>query len=796
MTKTNKKQQRNRPKRSRSNSLPVSLSTEPFSDAAMVFAERGWKVFPVAPIGDGPNRKDGKEPFPGTRGFKDATSEPNQIAEWCKSHPDANIGLACEASRLIAVDVDLDLDDPEQSARWERYQASHDMPETFAQQTAGGGLHLVYSASPGIRYPGSMSDGEGKIADIKHHGYILLGPSVAQSGRRSEPGTYEIIENREPAPAPAWLAERQASRADVAQPADRFEKIAHNVREIRRREKNDRLILLLQRKRNTIKSRDEWLRLGHALHAGYDGTRWELEAHIAWLDFSRRWEASPGTKPADYGENADQVWQSATANRRGGVLPATAQKILGTLPDLPPQDVEPVVPTDEPKIEDNASIRLTGLAGQIADAVRQASDRTLEVLPEGAALVAMSALAAPKFVLRGPQGRTTLNIFALLLGGTGSGKEAARTASDMVLKAARRRDELLDGVASDRALHRALTEGGEARGAPTGSRGARVIAVDEGGLHLDAIRKGNNGHQKSLLALMMRLFGLGLLRLPPHKYADARNEIGAVENPRLTMIWTSTPEAFEKATGQEDSESGQMNRFLVFKEEGFPSLRNGAVNRDLLRDPPEEIAAAARRFPARTINQTVAARTADQDTDETIEMSEKARDAFNAFRIGEVEDCRQRGGLEGESWARATEYSLRIAGLLALSDAAMDPGTEPLADVKCKLRHVELAIKIVRRCTLGVVRLARNAGKSETEQLKDKVLLAIRKHADADGFARARDVHRECLRNAKKFVRDGIIEALKEDAEILIRQKDDTGGRPAIIYAIATDCASANDLDP
>lgn len=304
----------------------------------------------------------------------------------------------------------------------------------------------------------------------------------------------------------------------------------------------------------------------------------------------------------------------------------------------------------------------------------------------------------------------------------------------MALNAAHRRDELLASIASDVALHRALTRGGEPGGNSGGSRGARVMATDESGLHLDAIRKGANGHQKSLLAHLMSLFGLGLGRLPPHKYADDRNEIEAVEHPRITLIWTSTPEAFEKATGQEDSESGQMNRFLVFREHGFPPLRQGEVNRDVLSEPPEDITEAGRKFPARSLDQVVANRMRDSSSDRVVEMSNTAKAALEAFRTGEVEDHRKRGGLEGESWARAAEYVLRVAGLLALSDAAVDSSVATLEDVTCDRRHVDLAIEIVRRSTDGVVDLAKNAGKGEIEQMKDKFLASICKLAEPDGY--------------------------------------------------------------
>lgn len=759
-------------------------SSGPFAAAAASGFPDGWHVFPVAPIGEGPNRRDGKKPYPGTHSHKDATIDPDQIATWASAHPDANIGLFCAASGIVVFDVDLDIEDPEQLARWQKFRESHDLPETYEQSTAGGGLHLFYLAAPEVKYPGSISDEDGKIGDIKHNGYVLLAPSVALSGRRDQPGNYKTLVDRSPVKAPEWLSQPQPRSAAGIEKCGVDGELAAKVRNVRRREHDEKLLQLMRFKRNTIKSRDDWLRLGFAFHAGYVGTQWENEAYAEWLRFSDRWEVPAGTKHADFHENAHRIWEDATANKKNGVMPATAQMILGRLPDRPVVDQRPVAPNEhKPEVlETSGAILFTGLAGAIADALRQANDRELKVFPEAAAVVAMSALAAPCFVIKGPQGLATLNVFALLLGGTGSGKESARKATDMVLKAAGRRDELLDGVASDKALHRALTEGGEQTGNDRGSRGARVIAVDEGGLHLNAIRKGNNGHQQLLLAFMMRLFGLGLSRVAPHKYADNSNEIPAVLRPRLTTIWTSTPGAFERATGNEDSESGQLNRFLVFKEEGLAVLRDGKVDRDLLDNPPEDIVNAARKFPARDTARVVAEGLNNEPLDKIVRMTTDGEAAIEAFRRGEVEDCRHRGGQEGESWARAAEYALRVSGLMALSDAAME-GKETLEDVVCERRHVDLAIDFVRRAILGVAELAKNSGLTQTEQLKEKIKATILELADEHGYAKAALVKKKVLRGETKNQRANVLDTMIDDEEISVDTRE-TGGRPGEYYAI------------
>ena len=59
----------------------------------------GRKIFPCA--------VNGKKPIT-NRGYKDASSNPDQINEWWKNHPDANIGLVTgEDANLVVVDVDV-----------------------------------------------------------------------------------------------------------------------------------------------------------------------------------------------------------------------------------------------------------------------------------------------------------------------------------------------------------------------------------------------------------------------------------------------------------------------------------------------------------------------------------------------------------------------------------------------------------------------------------------------------------------------------------------------------------------
>src|SRR5580704_11741394 len=95
-------------------------------EAALEYAAAGFPVFPCIP--------DGKAPLC-THGFKEATTEPEQITAWWTNHPDANIGTSPAAAGLIVLDVD-------------RYKGGIDqelldqLPHTYSVLTPNGGEHL------------------------------------------------------------------------------------------------------------------------------------------------------------------------------------------------------------------------------------------------------------------------------------------------------------------------------------------------------------------------------------------------------------------------------------------------------------------------------------------------------------------------------------------------------------------------------------------------------------------------------------------------------------------------------
>jgi putative DNA primase/helicase len=172
--------------------------------AALSYAQKGWKVFPVTP--------NQKRPLTALapQGHKNATSDPATIEQWWTEHPTANIGLNLEASGLVCVDVDSYKED----CVFDIYMQDRDLPETLQQRSARGGTHYIFRSPLDAEYPGTL----GKGIDLKHRGYTLLDPSSFIDPSTHEKGIYSWINDVVPADAPDWLLSAKLDRSIVAPP--------------------------------------------------------------------------------------------------------------------------------------------------------------------------------------------------------------------------------------------------------------------------------------------------------------------------------------------------------------------------------------------------------------------------------------------------------------------------------------------------------------------------------------------------------------------------------------------------
>jgi hypothetical protein len=178
--------------------------------AAVATVERGLRVFPC--------EAGGKRPVI-NRWEQRASADPEHVAAaWGSRYAGCNIGVACGPSRIVGVDLDCHGELP---ADWQAIPGCVDgrdvfalllewagetqPPVTYWVRTPSGGWHLYFetpAAGPQVRNSAGLL---GPGVDIRGRGGYLIGAGSVIGGQ-----VYELLDDRDPAPLPAWLCRRLA----------------------------------------------------------------------------------------------------------------------------------------------------------------------------------------------------------------------------------------------------------------------------------------------------------------------------------------------------------------------------------------------------------------------------------------------------------------------------------------------------------------------------------------------------------------------------------------------------------
>lgn len=167
--------------------------------AALVYAGRKWRVFPVEPGGKKPLGRLAPD------GVHNATTSDVVIRAWWEAEPNANVGVATgEKSGLLVLDVD-ECEGSEPLAGSEVLAAltahDNDFPLTVESITGGGGSHYWFAYPKTGRWANTASKIAPGIDTRGEGGYVVAPPSRTQAPYKwvEGPGVTDI------APAPDWL---------------------------------------------------------------------------------------------------------------------------------------------------------------------------------------------------------------------------------------------------------------------------------------------------------------------------------------------------------------------------------------------------------------------------------------------------------------------------------------------------------------------------------------------------------------------------------------------------------------
>lgn len=160
-------------------------------DAALVYAHRGWAVFPCHGPASNPARctcglagcaSPAKHPRV-AGGLKAATTDAGEIERWWSRWPNANVAIRTgEVSGLVVLDVDPDHGGEASLARL--VEAHGALPAGRAVRTGSGGRHL-YFRHPGGAVRNDAGRRLGPGLDVRGDGgYVIAPPSRHASGGR------------------------------------------------------------------------------------------------------------------------------------------------------------------------------------------------------------------------------------------------------------------------------------------------------------------------------------------------------------------------------------------------------------------------------------------------------------------------------------------------------------------------------------------------------------------------------------------------------------------------------------
>ena len=175
-----------------------SESNNRLAKAASFYASIDWNVLPCHGIvggrctcsrPHGEPKETGKHPAINEWNLQ-STSDSSVVTRWWEENPEFNVGVHCQKSGLMVIDIDPRSGGPESFAKFEEIVEGALPPTveaitgvyTASDGKALRGRHIFYKIDDSEALIGNLNNFGLKGVDIKHNGYVLIAPSRHFSG--------------------------------------------------------------------------------------------------------------------------------------------------------------------------------------------------------------------------------------------------------------------------------------------------------------------------------------------------------------------------------------------------------------------------------------------------------------------------------------------------------------------------------------------------------------------------------------------------------------------------------------
>lgn len=298
-----------------------------------------------------------------------------------------------------------------------------------------------------------------------------------------------------------------------------------------------------------------------------------------------------------------------------------------------------------------------GLVGEVARYIHDSSIRPVPHVATAASLGLFAGILGRQYNISG----SGLNLYLILLGKTGIGKEGGASGIDRMLAATAEtipvvREFIGPGTfASGQAVIRTLDE-----------KPSFVSILGEFGLTLQQLSDPRSGnHLLVLRRVLLDLYSKSGENKTLHSsaYSDKEKNTKTLISPALTILAESTPETFYAGLTPTHVDDGLIPRFVFLEYTGNRPPRN----RNAFFDPPENL---IRTFGERV---ETALRMSANRSWMHVEIDPSARSLLNAFDKKADREINTGNPTHAQIWNRAHLNALRIAGLLAVADNPHNP---------------------------------------------------------------------------------------------------------------------------
>lgn len=579
--------------------------------AALYYAELGYRVFPCAPGAKAPVTE---------HGFHDATTDATQIEAWWTNRPSANVAIATQGLMVIDVDGPPNAwlaDDPDKLLS---------LAVAPLATTPRGGRHYVFRQPSGACWRSTEGQLAPHVDTRGDGGYILAAPSiVAGSAYRWAPEMELDVGPAQLSEPPAWLAQLLAASSPTARRAAAAPAEGNAIPQGQR---NATLARLAGAMRRVGMSQSE---IAAALtHAN---------AERCMPPVPQREVDRIAASVARY--EPDQVAVALVENHWVQMYAEQAE-------EGPPEATDPG-PTPE------SLLRVPGFVSQLMDHCLATAPYPNVALAFGGALVLLAFLAGRK--IRDP-GDNRTNLYLLGLAHSGAGKDWPRKLNTEIAHQVGLGQALGERFASGEGLQDSLF-----------ATPCMLFQTDEIDGLLQSINNSRDHRHESIMGTLLTMFSSAGSVYPMRRKAG-RDSPGAIVQPCLTMFGTAIPNHYYAALSERMLTNGLFARMLILE-----SARRGAGQEPVIRAIPDQILETAAWWAAYqpSAGNLQGSHPSPRIVAQSDEARRILVDARLAAEI-EYQRCEADGDPVGTTvWGRVSEQSRKLALLYAASANHLDP---------------------------------------------------------------------------------------------------------------------------